>query len=93
MGVINVFLMLLGIAVLCGVILAVTERLAYEGGMFWWVIWVGLVSVLIYILHLVGEAYEVKSPCHRYEIHSQYNPATKSVMPYKVCAERGEWLK
>ena len=31
-------------------------------------------------------------PCLRYETGTQYNPATKTVMPYRHCAERGEWL-
>ena len=31
-------------------------------------------------------------PCLRYETGAQYNPATKTVMPYRRCAERGEWI-
>lgn len=31
-------------------------------------------------------------PCLRYETGVQYNPATKTVMPYRRCAERGEWI-
>lgn len=32
-------------------------------------------------------------PCVEYEIRQQYNPATKTVMPVKVCALRGEWVE
>ena len=31
-------------------------------------------------------------PCLRYETGMQYNPATKTAMPYRRCAERGEWI-
>lgn len=31
-------------------------------------------------------------PCLRYETGVQYNPATKTVMPYRSCVERGEWI-
>lgn len=33
-----------------------------------------------------------KYPCVHYETRMQYNPATKTVMPLKVCVERGEWV-
>lgn len=32
-------------------------------------------------------------PCHRYETHIQFNAAAKTMMPYKVCVERGEWIE
>lgn len=34
-----------------------------------------------------------QGPCVKYETSWQYNAATKTNMPYKVCAERGEWIK
>jgi hypothetical protein len=30
-------------------------------------------------------------PCVQSEIQMHYNPATKTVMPAKVCLNRGEW--
>ncbi|AHX01089.1 hypothetical protein M316_0024 [Nitrincola phage 1M3-16] len=30
-------------------------------------------------------------PCARYESIMQYNPATKTMMPMKVCVQYGEW--
>ena len=32
-------------------------------------------------------------PCVEYEIRNQYNPAAKTVMPMRVCVERGEWIE
>ena len=34
-----------------------------------------------------------RGPCLRYETGMQFNPATKTMMPYRVCAERGEWIE
>ena len=34
-----------------------------------------------------------KGPCHQYETQMMYNAATKTVMPYRVCVLRGEWVK
>ena len=31
-------------------------------------------------------------PCLRYETGMHYNPATKTAMLYRRCAERGEWI-
>ena len=34
-----------------------------------------------------------KGPCHQYETQMMYNPATKTMMPSRVCVLRGEWIK
>jgi len=36
---------------------------------------------------------EERGPCLRYETGVQFNPATKTTMPYRFCAERGEWIE
>lgn len=36
---------------------------------------------------------ESRGPCLHYETGTQYNPATRTVMPYRYCAERGEWTE
>ena len=32
-------------------------------------------------------------PCLRYETGMHYSPATRTMMPYRTCAERGEWIE
>lgn len=32
------------------------------------------------------------TPCVKYETSMQFNAATKTVMPLRVCVERGEWV-
>ena len=34
-----------------------------------------------------------KNPCVEYEQQMRYNPATKTIMPLRVCVERGEWVE
>lgn len=36
--------------------------------------------------------YDKKFPCVQYETRLQYNVATKTTMPMRVCVLRGEWL-
>jgi hypothetical protein len=33
-----------------------------------------------------------KGPCFEYQTGVHYNPATKTMMPYKKCIDRGEWV-
>jgi len=35
---------------------------------------------------------EEKGPCVAYETQLHYNAATKTMMPAKVCVNRGEWV-
>ena len=44
-------------------------------------------------LNAALEAESEAGPCHRYETHLQFNAATKTTMPYRVCVERGEWVE
>lgn len=34
-----------------------------------------------------------RGPCAEYETQMHYNPATKTVMPARVCVNRGEWME
>jgi hypothetical protein len=33
-----------------------------------------------------------QGPCLRYETGTHYNPATRTIAPYRRCVERGEWI-
>ena len=48
--------------------------------------------ILGVVLHISFKESE-KGPCHKYETQMMYNTATKTVMPYRVCVLRGEWVK
>jgi high-affinity Fe2+/Pb2+ permease len=37
------------------------------------------------------EEAELRNPCVQYESRMTYNAATKTMMPLRVCVERGEW--
>lgn len=34
-----------------------------------------------------------RGPCVRSEVQMHYNPATKTMMPARVCIQRGEWVE
>ena len=36
---------------------------------------------------------EARHPCVEYESRMTYNAATKTMMPMRVCIERGEWVE
>jgi len=36
---------------------------------------------------------EARNPCVEYESRMTYNAATKTMMPMRVCIERGEWVE
>lgn len=36
---------------------------------------------------------EARNPCVEYESRMTYNAATKTMMPMRVCIERGEWVQ
>jgi hypothetical protein len=36
---------------------------------------------------------EARNPCVQYESRMTYNAATKTMMPLRVCVERGEWVE
>lgn len=55
-----------------------------------WVMGVVAVWMLAFALNAMVE-YEQENPCVEYESRLTYNAATKTMMPMRVCVERGEW--
>lgn len=53
------------------------------------------ILLIIPIGFISGKIYErhKERPCVEYEHRTQYNPATKTVMPMRVCVARGEWIE
>ena len=54
---------------------------------------VSLIVILVAGIFKLSSEEEAKGPCIKYETHYSYNSATKTNMPYRVCTERGEWVK
>lgn len=56
----------------------------------------GLVVFAVFVLGVIINAAikaSEKGPCHQYETRLMYNAATKTMMPYRVCVSRGEWIE
>lgn len=49
-------------------------------------------SVIIGLIVIAAEKRETRYPCTDYEIQTRYNPSTKTMLPMKVCVQRGEWV-
>jgi hypothetical protein len=64
-----------------------------DGGVYQAVLGVGIITALLAALIFAVARYEEGGPCLNYTISSSYNPATKTVMPYRVCTDRGEWIE
>ena len=74
-------------------------------GLFLWcfLAWIGecggrIISTALCVIVnsvLVGGLieHEQKNPCVQYEERMSYNAATKTMMPMRVCVERGEWVE
>lgn len=64
----------------------------------WWIRWACAAMCFGLMVAAVGAALNMAAqqtatgPCLRYETGMHYNPATKTTMPYRRCAERGEWI-
>ena len=85
----------LAILALCawaGVLVVSAARFADHGitDAFAWICAAFCVLSLAYTLTLLDK-YENENPCVQYETQLQYNPATKTMMPMRVCVMRGEW--
>ena len=63
----------------------VTDLVAWVLGAIW-------VLMLAWVLSLAAEQGD-RNPCVEYESRMTYNAATKTMMPLRVCIERGEWVK
>ena len=69
-------------------------HLLVEGDGFW-----SFLPVTIFFVVTVAgilcldDHQEVYAPCVKYEQRMIYNAATKTMMPARVCVERGEWVE
>lgn len=55
-------------------------------------------SVIFWIVTFAFLCYAVvesssKGPCVKHETQMHYNAATKTMMPARVCVQRGEWVE
>lgn len=59
-----------------------------------WRAWAsGAIAVVMLAFALNAAAkHEQEHPCVTYESRLTYNAATKTMMPMRVCVERGEWV-
>ena len=58
----------------------------------------GLVAATLVVVGLAwvikqGNDNEARHPCVEYKYRMTYNAATKTMMPLRVCIERGEWVE
>lgn len=54
---------------------------------------IGLVTVVLGVVINASLKESEKGPCHQYETRLMYNVATKTMMPSRVCVQRGEWVE
>lgn len=59
--------------------------------------WLGVALLMLilgfgFLIEVTREETQ-KGPCLNYETGMQYNPTTKTTMPYRYCTERGEWIE
>lgn len=59
----------------------------------WLIPFVGLLIIMIALIIKGLSEDQAQGPCIKYETNYSYNSATKTNMPYRVCTERGEWVK
>ena len=64
-----------------------------DGGLFYVLGAVAMTVLTVAIIIAAVDQAEKQGPCVKYETSWQYNAGTKTNMPYKVCTERGEWIK
>ena len=57
-----------------------------------WVLGAVGVLMLAWVLSFAVDR-EARNPCVEYESRMTYNAATKTMMPMRVCIERGEWVE
>ena len=62
-----------------------------DNPMPWGVGIAALLVVVFWVFISAAQADEDKGPCLRYE--TRMMSTGKTVMPYRVCVERGEWVK
>lgn len=59
----------------------------------WLIPFVGLLIIMIALIIKGLSEDGAEGPCVEYKTQYSYNAATKTNMPYRVCVERGEWVK
>jgi MFS family permease len=59
----------------------------------WFVPFTVLLILLIAFAIKSATEEEAQGPCLKKETSYTYNSATKTMMPYTKCVERGEWVK
>jgi hypothetical protein len=89
------------IEIIGGILFVILWFIAAGKSLFWFAdnglgdlrAWVyGGVAVVMLALVINGLVeYEREHPCVLYESRLTYNAATKTMMPMRVCVERGEW--
>ncbi len=89
------------IEIIGGILFVILWFIAAGKSLFWFAdngagdlrAWVyGGVAVVMLALVINGLAeYEREHPCVAYESRLTYNAGTKTMMPMRVCVERGEW--
>jgi hypothetical protein len=57
-----------------------------------WICGAIAVALMAWVLGLMIEEGS-SGPCVQWETQMHYNSATKSMMPARVCVNRGEWIK
>ena len=57
-----------------------------------WVLGAVGVLMLAWVLSFAVDQ-KARNPCVEYELQMTYNAATKTMMPMRVCIERGEWVE
>ncbi len=53
------------------------------------VFWIAVSSLICYAVIDSNN----KGPCVKYETQMHYNAAVKTMMPVRVCVQRGEWVE
>ena len=87
--------LLLGAAFVAWVAMAIfVVNLLLDGDNFWSfapaaIFFAVSVAGVLYL----ADQHENKAPCVQYEQRMMYNAATKTMMPARVCVERGEWVE
>lgn len=53
------------------------------------IFWIVSLAVFFYL----ADESNNKGPCVKYETQMHYNAAVKTMMPARVCVQRGEWVE
>jgi hypothetical protein len=89
------------IEIIAGILLVILWFIAAGKSLLWFTdngsgdlrAWVsgGFAVVMLAFALNAAAKHEQENPCVTYESRLTYNAATKTMMPMRVCVERGEW--